>query len=398
MSLRSAVRSAVRGTLKQYPRVWRALVDADTTLERARHSAATFLPALIQPDPRHLEVAITANCNLRCIGCRYGREFMTGNQLPWPVVRDLLDDAKAAGFWDVRFYGGEPLLHPDLPKMIDHARSIGLGTYVTTNGMLLGQRIDELHAAGLRTVNIGYYGTGAHYDAYVQRKDRYQKLTASVERVRERFGMDIMLRVNWLLMRPACSVEALHAAWHFAERFDARFQVDLVHYSLPYFTEGPDQILKFRPEDRPALDEVITEVLRLQDAHPHRFNHSVAGLRSAPDWLIKGADMRVPCDSHLMMWVGADGTVQQCYVTYHLGNLHVTRLRDLLFTAEHKRCARDSFALGCPNCHCHYDRRIQKHAPSLAKYSVASAAPAPPAPATSRPALPILASPTRDRI
>ncbi|GLC24587.1 radical SAM protein [Roseisolibacter agri] len=373
MTLRSTMRALVRDRLKQHPRVWKALVEADTHLERARHSAATVIPALIRPEPRHLEIAITAHCNLRCMGCRYGREFMPGSQLPWPVVRDLLDDAKAAGFWDVRFYGGEPLLHPDLPRMIAHARSIGLGAYVTTNGIRLGDRIDELYAAGLRTINIGFYGTGATYDAYVQRKDRFEQLTRSLTTVRERYGSDIMLRINWLLMRPSCSIEALHSAWSFAERFDARFQVDLVHYSLPYFTEGPDRMLQFRPEDRPAVEEVIAEVLRLREAHPARFNHSVEGLRSVPDWVMKLGDMRVPCDSHQMLWVGADGTVQQCYVTYRLGNLHEQRLRDMLFTREHNRCARDSFALGCPNCHCHYDRRVQKHAPSRAKYSAATA-------------------------
>jgi cyclic pyranopterin phosphate synthase len=361
------------------------LVDSDMTIERARHSAAAFLPQLIRPDPRHLEVAITANCNLRCLGCRYGREFMTGSQLPWPVVRDLLDDAKAAGFWDVRFYGGEPLLHTDLPKMIAHAHSIGLGAYLTTNGMLLGQKIEELYAAGLRTINIGYYGTGSHYDAYVQRKDRYQRLMASIQEVRAHYGMDITLRVNWLLMRPSCNLDALHDAWSFAQRFNARFQVDLVHYSLPYFTEGPDRMLQFQPEDKGAIETVIAEVLRLQAAHPSMFNHTVEGLRSAPDWLMQGPAMRVPCDSHQMMWVGADGTVQQCYVTHRLGNLHNTRLRDLLFTAEHRRCARDSFALGCPNCHCHYDRRIQKHAPSLAKYSLHRVASAPTVAATDLP-------------
>src|SRR5690348_6647163 len=127
MSMKSRARNLLRGTLKKYPRIWKMLVDSEMTIERVRHSAAVLLPQLIRPDPRHLEVAITANCNLRCLGCRYGREFMTGSQLPWPVVRDLLDDAKSAGFWDVRFYGGEPLLHPDLPKMIAHAHDIGLG-------------------------------------------------------------------------------------------------------------------------------------------------------------------------------------------------------------------------------------------------------------------------------
>jgi cyclic pyranopterin phosphate synthase len=93
------------------------------------------------------------------------------------------------------------------------------------------------------------------------------------------------------------------------------------------------------------------------------------GLRSIPDWLLKGAAMRVPCDAYQMIWVGADGTVQLCYVTFRLGNLHEKPLTDLLFTAAHRQAARSAFALDCPNCHCHYDRRIRKHAPSLQRFT-----------------------------
>lgn len=293
---------------------------------------------------------------------------MPGSVLSLALVRDLLDDARAAGFWDVRFYGGEPLLHPDLPQMIEHAVSLELSPYVTTNGILLRQRIDALYQAGLRNINIGFYGTGARYDAYVQKKERFAQLEAGVAAVRDRYGMDVRVRINWLLMRPSCNLEAFQSAWSFAERFQTQFQVDLVHYSLPYFTEGPDRMLQFRPEDREAIETVVAEILRLKAAYPERFNNSLAGLRSAPDWLIQGAGMRVPCDSHQMIWVGPDGTVQQCYVTYRLGNLHEKRLRDMLFTPEHFHASRDSFRLGCPNCHCHYDVRINKHAPSLARY------------------------------
>ncbi|HSJ25108.1 MAG TPA: radical SAM protein [Longimicrobiales bacterium] len=369
MAMRSMLRRAAGARLKQYPRVWSSLVDMDLRVERARHTLARSLPVLIRPEPRHLEVAITAHCNLRCIGCRYGREFMPGSQLPLPVVRQLLDDAKEVGMWDVRFYGGEPLLHPDLPAMVRHAVDIGLGAYVTTNGMLLERRIDELYDAGLRTLNIGYYGTGAHYDAYVQRRNRFDQLERSLAALRDGYGDEIRLRLNWLLMRPSCSIEALHAAWAMAERFDARFQVDLIHYSLPYFTEGPDRVLQFTPDDEPAIRDVVAELVRLKEASPERFNQSMEGIRSIPDWLLLGPDMRVPCDSHQMLWVGADGTVQQCYVTYHLGNLHEARLRDMLFTPAHNGYARDSFELGCPNCHCHYDVRVQKHEPSRARYS-----------------------------
>jgi molybdenum cofactor biosynthesis enzyme MoaA len=374
MSLRSALRNWLRPHLLGRPRLWEVLVASDLLVERARHAVAPVLPHVVKPDPRNLEVAITAHCNLRCVGCKYGRDFMPGSELPWPIVKDLLDDAKTAEFWDVRFYGGEPLLHRDLPKMVAHACAIGLGAYVTTNGSLLKQRIDALYDAGLRTINIGYYGTGLHYDAYVQRKDRFDRLEAGVAYMRERYGSEIRLRINWLLMRPSCNVEALRQAIAFAERYDARLQVDLIHYSLPYFTEGPNRRLQFRAEDRPAIETVVAELLRMRKRTPERFNQSIAGMRSIPEWLLKGAEMRVPCDSHQMIWVGADGTVQQCYVTYRLGNLHQTRLRDLLFTPAHRAYAQDSCALRCPNCHCHYEVRVKKHLPSLLRYAVPRAA------------------------
>jgi cyclic pyranopterin phosphate synthase len=327
-----------------------------------------MLPVLIRPEPRQIHIAITAQCNQRCIGCRYGREFMAGSELPWPIVRDLLDDAKALGIWQARFYGGEPLLHRDLPRMVRHSVDLGLEPYVTTNGVQLARHADALFDAGLRSLTLGFYGVGDAYDAYVQRPGRFARVEAGIAAVREKFGDAMRIRINWLLMRPSCSVAALDAMLAFAERYDLLVQVDLVHYSLPYFTEGPDQCLQFRPEDETALRAVGDALVERKRLMPHRFTQSEMGLRSAPDWLLRGAEMRVPCDSHQMLWVGADGTVQQCYVTFRLGNLHEQRLRDMLFGDAHRQAARDSFLLNCPNCHCGYDTRIEKHGPSRARY------------------------------
>ena len=367
--IRDSLRRLLGGTLRQHRGIWRGLIAADTRWERARHTAARMLPVVIRPEPRHLEIAITAHCNLRCIGCRYGRDFMPGQQLEWPVVRQLLDDAHAIGFWDVRFYGGEPLLHRDLPAMVGHAIKLGLRTHVTTNGMLLKRHIEALYGVGLRDITIGYYGTGARYDAYVQRKNRFPELEAGVAAVRDRYGDEVGMRINWLLMRPSCNLDDLHAAWEFARRYSMRMQVDLIHYSLPYFSEGPDRELQFRPEDRGAIETVVEEIGRLKQEHPETINISREGIRSIPDWLLKGPDMRVPCDAYQMAWVGADGTVQLCYVTFKLGNLHERSLRDMMHTAVHRQAARAAFALNCPNCHCHYDRRVRKHGESFEKYS-----------------------------
>src|SRR5204862_5169926 len=110
-------------------------------------------------------VTLTANCNLRCIGCRYGRDFMPGAQLSWPLVRGLLDDCKEVGIRSIRLYGGEPLLHKDLTRIVEHSVGLGLNTWMTTNGILLRDRIDDLYKAGLRSISVGYYGTGEEYDS-----------------------------------------------------------------------------------------------------------------------------------------------------------------------------------------------------------------------------------------
>ncbi len=345
------------------------LLNADVSLGLLKHSVAHILPGIIQPEPRNLTIAITAYCNLRCIGCRYGRDFMPGAHLSWQLLSDLLDDANRGGFESVRLYGGEPLLHPDLPKIAARALGLGMSTYVTTNGILLGERIDELYAAGLRNFTIGFYGVGDHYDVYVQRKDRFDRLRKSIERVRMRYGMDISLQMNWLLMRPSCNLEALRQAWRFAEEYNMQVQVDLIHYSLPYFSEGPERCLQFRAEDRPAIERLVVELIRLKRQHPKMLKHSEMGLASIPDWLIKGPAMRISCDKYQMLWVGADGTVQLCYVTFKLGNLHEKRLSEMLFGPDHKSAARDAYAVRCPNCHCGYDQRVQKDLSARRRYS-----------------------------
>lgn len=369
MKIRARLNEWIGPFVRRHESVHAAAARAETLVGLVRHTLAPIVPAAIGTAPRSLTVAITAHCNLRCAGCRYGRDFMPGRQLSLETVRNLLDDAKEAGVETVRLYGGEPLLHPRLPEMVRHAVGLGLRVYVTTNAILLKEKVDALVDAGLRDFTIGFYGDGARYDGYVQRRRSFERLEEGIATVRARFGERVSLRMNWLLMRPTCSVESFGAAWGFATRYAMPIQVDLIHYSLPYFSEGPGRMLQFRPEDRPAIERVVEELLRRRDERPDLLPQSARSLRSIPDWLVKGSAMRVPCDRYEMIWVGADGTVQLCYVTFRLGNLHERRLSEMLLGDAHRRAARDCFAVRCPNCHCGYAARVDKHLPSRRQYA-----------------------------
>jgi molybdenum cofactor biosynthesis enzyme MoaA len=352
------------------PKVQHVLRTMDGAAALVSHTLASRYPSLVRPNPQQIYVSLTALCNLRCKGCLYGtHEFMPGHELPWPLVRELLDDVKALGIRDVRLYGGEPLLHKDLTAIVRYATDIGLRPWVTTNGLLLSEKFDALYDAGLRRFSFGLYGTGNEYDEYVRRPERFHRLCQGLSHVRHRYGDDVMIEMGWLLMRPTCSLDAVREVWALASRFETPIYVNLIHYSLPYFTEGEDRELQFRPDDLPAIEETVAELLRLQKVDPRMFLNSRVGLKSIPDWLVRGPQMRVPCTENSLVWVGADGTVQMCYVTFKLGNLHEKRLADLLFTPEHQQAARDCVALNCPNCHCSYDRRTATHYPTRRRFS-----------------------------
>ena len=362
MRIRPTLQRMLEPVYQDKPLVEHVLRRLDGAVDCVKQSTVAGLPALARPDPRRIYITLTALCNLRCKGCLYGvNEFMPGQQLPWPLVRDLLHDARDLGIRNVRLYGGEPLLYKDLSKVVQCATELGLHTWMTTNGMLLREKFDSLFDAGLRNFDFGFYGTGVEYDAYVRRKERFHRLEEGVAYVRDKYGKAVTMNLGWLLMRPTCSLDALRETWAFATRYETPIFVNLFHYSLPYFTEGTDNDLQFRPADRAMIERIVTELLELQQASPHMFLNSRIGLRSIPDWLIRGAQMRVPCTERELIWVGADGTVQMCYVTFKLGNLHDDRLSNLLFSDAHYRAARDSVALNCPNCHCSYDRRTSEH-------------------------------------
>lgn len=215
MSIKGKVAWIISPLLRNQPHLRGAAKSLDLYLDIARHSAAAVLPQIIQPDPREVYITLTANCNLRCKGCRYGREFMAGSQLPWPIVRDLLDDCKQAGIRNIRLYGGEPLIHRDVVRIAEHSVHLGLNTWISTNGMLLRERIDDLYQAGLRQVCVGYYGTGEPYNTYVQRPDRYQSLERGIGYTRDRYGLNVDLTLGWVLMRPTCSIAAVREMWTF---------------------------------------------------------------------------------------------------------------------------------------------------------------------------------------
>ncbi|WP_082688669.1 radical SAM protein [Ruegeria marisrubri] len=339
--------------------------------DRGYHELALRHPHLIKPVPDSLFITLTADCNLRCKACNYGRDFMPQQQLPWSVGERLIDDAKELGFRTIRLYGGEPLLHKDIERYVRRIADHGMDQFITTNGILVRKKIDKLVDAGLKKISFGYYGTGDVYDAYVQRKGAFKVMKQGVEAVRKNHGPEqLRVRFDFLLIRHTANIDTISRMLRFAQEMQAEVFINLVHYSLPYFKSGAEaEKFSFDQRDHSVLVEISERLIEVRRKKPGLIANSERGLRSIPDWLIKKERMKVPCTAYDLIWIGADGSVQLCYVTFKLGNLHTNTLLELLQTEKHRKAEQNAFKLNCPNCHCGYDARIARHKASWLKYS-----------------------------
>ena len=110
---------------------------------------------------------VTYRCNFRCRFCGYWHDPM--GQLPEPTVEEYRVGTRKLAQWGsmlVSLAGGEPMLRPDLPDIVNTIAEFHL-PFVTTNGFMVTEELArDLFAAGLWGVSISIdYATAARHDA-----------------------------------------------------------------------------------------------------------------------------------------------------------------------------------------------------------------------------------------
>ncbi len=99
-------------------------------------------------------------CNQDCVMCWQGRDWPSP---PDEIFERWLDEFCAAGLTNIVLSGGEPTLHPLLPRWIAKATAAGTHLIVETNAIRFGEAgfIEELRNAGLNDVVVSLHAAEA---------------------------------------------------------------------------------------------------------------------------------------------------------------------------------------------------------------------------------------------
>ena len=149
--------------------------------------------------PALCNIAVTNSCNATCDFCNFANGKIARQDLRWMDASRLdaaLEALHRRGIRYVSFFGGEPLLHPQLPNMISMAAARGMGTALITNGWLLPSKLDELSAAKLKTIYISIDAPSiTAHEANRGLKHLVERIQAATSRT-HRLGITVLAQVT----------------------------------------------------------------------------------------------------------------------------------------------------------------------------------------------------------
>lgn len=136
-----------------------------------------------------LRVSLTDRCNLRCSYC------LPEEGVPWLPKDELLtrgelvtviEIAVERGITEVRLTGGEPLLRPDLVELVGEVAALQgtdgpVEVSLTTNGIGLDRRAQQLADAGLARVNISLDTLDPDRFASMTRRNQHADVLAGID-------------------------------------------------------------------------------------------------------------------------------------------------------------------------------------------------------------------------
>jgi radical SAM protein with 4Fe4S-binding SPASM domain len=119
-----------------------------------------FLPSF----PIHLDFELQDLCNQSCIMCprneklhdKINYKINSGKYLEYSIFQKIIDEGVGKGLKSINIGAfSEPLIHPEIIKIVDYAKKAGIvDIRIITNGLLLGKHADELISAGLTNLFV----------------------------------------------------------------------------------------------------------------------------------------------------------------------------------------------------------------------------------------------------
>ncbi|MEN6615581.1 MAG: GTP 3',8-cyclase MoaA [Syntrophorhabdus sp.] len=151
----------------------------------------------------YIRISITDRCNLRCRYCIDGDfPFIPHTEvLTYEEIIRFVRICATIGVKKIRLTGGEPLTRKGLPYLIKELAAIDGITDIslTTNAVLLADKIDELKEAGLKRINISLDTLRKDRFAWITCIDAFDRVIDSIKKAS--YGGLNPIKINTVIIK-----------------------------------------------------------------------------------------------------------------------------------------------------------------------------------------------------
>ena len=102
--------------------------------------------------PLNVSISLTNKCQLSCVYCRIPQRKQ--KEMTTKEIIQIINDLSKNETQRISLNGGEPLLHKDLDIIINKCKEKNIFTSLTTNGLLVSQKIKSLKKLDLLIISL----------------------------------------------------------------------------------------------------------------------------------------------------------------------------------------------------------------------------------------------------
>lgn len=209
------------------------------------------------PRPRVVGVEITGRCQLRCRHCYNHSGPDNPDELPFEVIRRVLDEVSSWGVRHIRISGGEPTWHPRFRDVVAACRARDLGIGLNTHGLYAAPMLDWLTTAPIDLFFVSLEGMKTCHEA-IRGAGTFDRTVESIRALRA-VGQRVMLSMHVAAgnRHDVPALAALAAELGADLKISPMRPIGRAVDELPWSLLSPAEYL-----------QVVCEVTRLRRSHP----------------------------------------------------------------------------------------------------------------------------------
>jgi radical SAM protein with 4Fe4S-binding SPASM domain len=269
---------------------------------------------------REVDLHITNRCNLTCAHCSVDSGRTMWGEMGFEDWVAVVDDAASLGCRFADLTGGEPILHPDVERLISYITGKGLHLELQSNGLLLSpERLRRVWAAGLRTLVISLDGRRERHDRVRGRDGCFE---AAVAAIRHSAEMGFKVRVTRVMVTD----EDGDDIEEFARELES---LGVSHLSINHFSPVTQTHFINLPARAPERWAAFTDSLeRLSGSLSFPISYEVGYVHPSEAHSFFDEETRCLIERRRWFLIRSDGQVYPCYHFVHRPEMSLGDVRE----------------------------------------------------------------------